>query len=114
MLRLNPSAPLPGMDPAKVPCVQCDRREYGLSWGEFCSLCREERRVRADRIAQRAAVGAAVVMAAGIFWQTAAQLNQRIFGAVSVVLVYFIVRRFVSRLVQEFWPKANRPSEEKP
>jgi hypothetical protein len=107
MLRLNQSG-IPGLGGAKVPCVQCDRREYGLSWGDYCSVCREERRRKAERKAQRIAIIPAVVIAAWLIWRAPADLLQRIFAAASVLLVYLITRRIVSRTLQEFMPKELR------
>lgn len=115
MLQLK-SGGLPGLEGDKVPCVQCDRREYGLAWGDYCSLCREERRRVAEGKAQRIGIAVALLMAAWLFWRTPAELAQRIFGAASVLLVYLIVRRIVSRLLQEYMPKQlrNRSVEMKP
>ncbi len=114
MLRLNHST-LPGIGGEKVPCVQCDRREFGLAWGDYCSVCREMRRRRAEARAQRIAIGAAVVMAAWLVWRTPADLEQRIFAGASVLLVYVIVRRVVSRMLQEFMPKElQKPSVQGP
>ncbi|MGE0441911.1 MAG: hypothetical protein AB7L66_04715 [Gemmatimonadales bacterium] len=107
MLRLNSSglrSPL-GLEAEPVPCVQCDRRERGLSWGDFCSICREERRLRANRLGRRWALGAAVVLAGWLFWATPPTPMSRFFGAASVLLIYVIVLRFVSRLLIEFMPK---------
>lgn len=107
MFRLGNSgtrSPL-GLAPEAVPCVQCDRRETGLAWGDFCAVCREARRRKADRIGQRYAIVAAVVMAGYLIWQTPPTLTLRIFAAASVLLVYLIVRRTVSRLLQEYLPK---------
>lgn len=107
MLRINPST-LPGLGGEKVPCVQCDRREYGLSWGDYCSVCREQRRRKAEAKAQRIAIVAALVMAGWLMWRTPPDLKQRAFAAASVLLLYLIVRRVVSRLLQEFMPKELR------
>ncbi|MBM4188449.1 MAG: cytochrome d ubiquinol oxidase subunit II [Gemmatimonadetes bacterium] len=101
-------ASLPGLEPTRVPCVQCDRREYGLSWGDFCSICREERRIRADRVAKRVGIVAAALMAAWHLWRTPPNLTQRVFAAASVLLVYFVARRLVSRLLIEYLPKELR------
>lgn len=94
-----------GLEPEAVPCVQCDRREPGLPWGEFCRVCREERRRRADRAARRYAVGAALILGAWLLWTTPPTMPERIFGAVSILLVYVIVRRAISLLMQEYMPK---------
>lgn len=88
--------------------MQCHRRVPGLSWGDFCAICQEERRRKAERLAQRYAIGAAVLMAGWLIWRTPPAMPQRIFGGASVVLVYMIVRRAVSRLVQEYLPKEVR------
>lgn len=110
MLRLNNSATTSrlglGADP--VPCVQCDRREPGLSWGDYCHVCKEERRRKAGRTGQRYAIVAAGLLAAWLIWQTPPALTQRIFAAASVLLTYVIVRRFVSRILEEFMPKELR------
>lgn len=110
MLRRNNSgitSPL-GLAPEAVPCVQCDRREPGLSWGDYCHVCREERRRAADRIGRRYAIAVALLLAAWLIWRTPPALPQRFFGAVSVFLAYFIVRRTVSRVIQEYLPKELR------
>ncbi|MBX3147661.1 MAG: hypothetical protein KF785_12925 [Gemmatimonadales bacterium] len=108
MLRLNSSGTASqlasGGNP--VPCIQCDRRETGLSWGDFCSVCRRERARRADRLAQRWAILAAAALAAWLlFWRTPVHSAQRIFAAASVLLVYLVIRRLVSRVLQELMPK---------
>ncbi len=104
MLRIRHST-LPGIRGDKVPCVQCDRREYGLSWGDYCSVCREERRRKADGKAQRVAIVAAVLLAAWLTWRTPPDLTQRIFAGISVLLLYLVTRQIVSRMLQEFMPK---------
>ena len=110
MLRLNSSGigSQLGLEGEPVPCVQCDRREIGLSWGDFCSVCREERRRKANRIAQRYAIGAALILAGWLIWKTPPTMTQRIFGAASVLLIYLIIRRLISRLIQEYLPKELR------
>lgn len=107
MLGINRST-VPGLNPDKVPCVQCDRREYGLAWGDFCSVCRGERFRKAAHLAKRVAIVAAVAMAAWHLWRTPPDLTQRIFAAASVLLVYLIARRLVSRLVMEYLPRQLR------
>ena len=89
-----------GADP--VPCVKCDRREVGLSWGDYCSVCREEQEGAANRIARRVAVIGAALLGASLVWQGLPDLKARLFGAVSAVLVYLILRRLVSRGVLEY------------
>jgi hypothetical protein len=108
MLGLRRST-IPAVGGEKVPCVQCDRREYGLAWGDYCSVCKERRRRCAEARAQRIAIVAALLMAGYLLWRTPADLGQRIFAGASVLLVYLIIRRVVSRMLQEYMPKELRP-----
>ena len=110
MLRLNNSAITSrlGLAAEPVPCVQCDRREPGLAWGDYCHVCKEERRRRAARTGQRYGIVAAALLAVWLLWTTPPSLTQRIFAAASVLLVYVIVRRFVSRMLEEYLPKELR------
>jgi predicted PurR-regulated permease PerM len=85
--------------------VQCERREVGLAWGEYCSVCREERSRVANRIARRVAIAGAVLLAAWLIWRTPNQLVPRIFAAASVLLLYVVLRRLVSRLAMDLMPK---------
>jgi hypothetical protein len=91
-----------------VPCVQCDRREAGLAWGDFCQVCRAEREARVRGVAQRAGIVAAVALAAWLIWRSPNELFPRIFAAASVLLLYVIVRRLVARLMLEFLPREDR------
>ena len=88
-----------------VPCVQCERREVGLAWGEFCSVCRKERERRAGRIARRIAIGGALLLAAWLVWRTPNAFLPRLFGAASVLLLYVILRRIVGPMALEYLPK---------
>jgi len=95
-----------GSEP-EVPCVQCDRRERGLAWGDYCSVCKEERRRRANRPARLLSAIAAVLMGAWLTWRTPARLGPRMFAAASVVLTYVVVRRIVFRAAMEFLPRVS-------
>ncbi|MHB1328749.1 MAG: hypothetical protein ACYC2K_11165 [Gemmatimonadales bacterium] len=56
------------------------------------------------------AIVAALVLAAYLlFWRTPIHFAQRLFAAASVLLVYLVIRRLVSRLLQEFMPKEMKP-----
>lgn len=107
MLRPGSSEPRSrlGYAAEPVPCVQCDRREVGLAWGEYCSVCRRERERRAGRIAQRIAIGGALLLAAWLIWRTPNAFLARLFGAASVLLLYVILRRIVARMVLEYLPR---------
>jgi hypothetical protein len=85
-----------------VPCVQCDRREPGLAWGEFCSTCRENQERGATRIARWAALLGAAFLGLLLLLEGLADYKTRLFGAASVLLMYVILRRLVWRGVVEY------------
>src|SRR5262245_56176641 len=80
-----------------VPCIRCERREVGLAWGDYCSVCREERNARANRVARRAALVGAALIGLLLLRQNLADFKTRLFAAASVLLTYVILRRLVSR-----------------
>jgi hypothetical protein len=100
-----------------VPCIQCDRREVGLAWGDYCTICRKARERRAGAVAQRVAIGGAAVLAAYLIWASPNELLPRIFAAASVLLAYVILRRLVARAVLDFFTpdkiRADRPTDER-
>ena len=99
-----------------VPCVRCGRREVGIAWGDYCPVCREERNAHANRIAGRVALIGAALMGAGLWFQRLVDFKARLFAAASVLLVYVILRRLVTRGVLEYSLRqdrnavSNRPS----
>jgi len=97
-----------------VPCIQCNRRERGLAWGDFCSVCRAEREREAKRLGSRLGILGAGALAAYLIWTTPNELAPRIFAAASVLLVYVIIRRFVSKLRYEFAPRRRKDAAEGP
>jgi hypothetical protein len=50
-------------------------------------------------------------MAGWLIWRTPAAITQRVFAAAAVLLVYLIIRRVVSRLIQEFSPKEIKQND---
>lgn len=97
-----------GRNAEPVPCVRCDRREPGLGWGDYCSVCRAEQEGAANRIARRIALLGAGLMGASLVWQGLPDFKARLFGAASAVLVYLILWRIVSRAVLEYRRRGDR------
>jgi hypothetical protein len=99
-----------------VPCIRCDRREVGLAWGDYCEVCREERNGRANRAARRAALLGAALIGIFLLRQGLVDFKARLFAGASVLLVYVILRRLVSRGMLEYLLRQdqnavrNRPS----
>jgi hypothetical protein len=91
-----------------VPCVRCDRREVGLAWGDYCSVCREERDRQANRVARRAGLIGAGALGAALLLQGLVDFKARLFAGASVLLVYVIIRRLVSRGVLEYLVRQDR------
>ena len=96
--------PLPGGSP-EAPCVKCQRRVRGLSWGELCPQCRAERWARASRLGGRISLVATALMAAYVALRLPGDPTARFYGAVAVVATYIIVRRIASRIAMEFLPQ---------
>jgi hypothetical protein len=91
-----------------VPCVRCDRREAGLAWGDYCTVCREERDQSANRIARRVALLGAALLGVSLWRQGLADFKARLFAGASIVLAYVILRRLVSRGVLEYLLRRDR------
>ena len=96
---------LPGALLPEVPCPRCDRHVAGLAWGELCPACRAERLGRARRLATRAALAATALMLAYVWFRFPAVPFARLYGAITVLATYIIVRQIVTRLALEFLPK---------
>ena len=93
------------LGPADVPCVLCDRRERGLTWGDYCSACKKARQHKASRIARKASAVAALIMAVWLLIRVPPQLTPRVYAAVTVIVVYVVVRKIVWQVAMEFLPR---------
>lgn len=93
---------------AEVPCVQCERRERGLAWGELCTVCRRERERRARRVARYVSGAAGLLTAIWVAFRVPAQLTQRIYAGIAVLAVYALVRKIVFRVAVEFLPREQK------
>ena len=101
----------PALGP-EVPCIQCQRRERGLAWGDYCNVCRGEREAKANRRARRVALIGAALMAAWLLFRLPAAFTPRLFGGLAVLLVYVVLWRGVSRVALEFMPREERGDDE--
>jgi hypothetical protein len=90
---------------AEVPCARCGTRVRGIAWGEYCPDCAALRVRRAKRLARRISALVGLLLAGWIFWRVPNQFVPRFFGAVSVVLAYFVSHRLVYRTAMEFMKK---------
>ncbi len=89
----------------EVPCAQCGRRETGLAWGERCPVCREERQRRARRLSARWALVATAGVAVYVWLRVPAEPPiARVYGGIAVLATYIIIRRIVTRVVQDLLP----------
>jgi hypothetical protein len=87
----------------------------GLAWGDYCTICREERERRAGVLARRIAIAGAGLLAAYLIWDSPNELLPRVFAAVSVLLAYVVLRRLVARAVLDFYTpekiRTDRPTD---
>jgi len=65
-------------------------------------------------LAQRVAIGGSLVLAAWLVWRTPNEFLPRLFGAASVLLLYVILRRIVSRVILEYLPKETGGPSDRP
>jgi hypothetical protein len=59
-------------------------------------------------VARRVAIAGAVILAGYLIWRSPNQLLPRIFAAASVLLLYVVLRRIVSRVLLEYLPRRSR------
>ena len=85
----------------EVPCARCERRVIGLAWGDICAQCRAARSQRASRLANRISLAATLLMGLYVAVSMPYDPMARIYGAISVLATYIIVRRIASRVAME-------------
>lgn len=97
--------------PPEVPCSECGKRVAGLQWGERCPECRAERTRRANRIASRISLAAAVLMAAYLMFRLPEGTSGRVYAAALVLATYLIVRRIAARVAFDALPSSGGPAK---
>ena len=71
-------------------------------------MCREERDRYAGRLGRRAGLVGAALIGASLWYQGLADFKARLFAGASVVLVYVILHRLVSRAMLEYLLRRDR------
>lgn len=85
----------------EVPCSECGEFVEGIDFAERCAACHKRRLRRAQRIASRAALGAAVVSAAWCLWGLPRTPASRWLTAVAIGGAYGLVYLIAKRVAME-------------
>jgi hypothetical protein len=93
--------PSPSGWPPEVPCARCGARVAGLAWGDRCPDCRAERLRRADRLASRLSLVATFLVGCYVVLRVPPLPLARVYGAISVLVTYIVVRKIVQRVAFE-------------
>ncbi len=88
----------------EVPCVRCHERIPGLAWGERCPACQAQRRRRANQLARRISLLAALITAVTLGWRLPPSPNQRMWIGIGTLSVFLLVRTITMRAAMEFLP----------
>jgi hypothetical protein len=95
-----------GLQP-EVPCARCGARVAGLPWGDLCPACRAERLRRASRLSIRISLPATLLVGLYVLLRMPPTPLGRIYGAITVVATYIIVRRIVTLVAMELLPRGE-------
>lgn len=89
---------------AEVPCVRCHERIPGLGWGERCPACRAERKRRANRLARRISLVAALVAAVVLGVRVRPGPDARMWIGAGVLATFLLTRVIAQRIAMELLP----------
>ena len=89
----------------EVPCARCETRIAGLGWGELCPRCRAERAVRANRLASRISLPVTLLVGLYVLLRMPVFPLARIYGAITVLITWVVVRKIVQRVALELLPR---------
>jgi hypothetical protein len=92
----------------EAPCARCGRHAR-IQWGELCPICYGEREEQAGKYARWISIAAAVLV--GVYAVLRIPAERRYYAAISVLVVYVIVRRIAGRLAMEFLPRDWEPGK---
>jgi hypothetical protein len=90
---------------SEVPCARCGTRIAGLGWGELCPKCAAERAARANRLARRISLPATLLVGVYVLLRMPAFPLARIYGAITVLITWVVVRKIVQRVALELLPR---------
>jgi hypothetical protein len=92
----------------EVPCARCGRRVEGLAWGNECAVCLEQRRVRASHLAGRISLPATLLVGIYLWLRMPHDSSFRVYGGLTMLVTYFLVRQIVSRVAMEVFSREPR------
>jgi hypothetical protein len=85
----------------EVPCIECGDFVAGINFAERCAACQARRMRRADRLASRAAIGAAILAAAWSLWALPHTPMLRWWAGLAIGSSFLLVRLIVKRVAME-------------
>ena len=83
------------------PCIECGEFVEGIGFAERCAACHKRHLRRAQQIASRAALAAAMVAAAWCLWGLPRTPSLRWLTAVAIGGAYGLVYLIVKRVAME-------------
>ena len=93
-------SPLASVEPP-APCARCLTRVPGVRWGDLCPDCQAELRRRANPIARRISLLAALLVILYAWRTIDLTPTSRIWVAGIAVGTYFLVRRIAAQVAME-------------
>lgn len=90
--------------PAEVPCASCHERIPGLAWGARCNACHARRLRRANQLARRISLIAAVLTAVVLRFVLTPGPDARTVFAIGTLGAFFTIRVIVKRVAMEYLP----------
>ena len=93
-------SPLASAEPP-APCAKCLTRVPGVRWGDLCPDCQAELRRRANPIARRISLLAALLVILYAWLQIDLTPTSRIWVAGIAVGTYLVVRRIATQIAME-------------
>lgn len=85
----------------EVPCAECGTFVEGIEFGERCAACDRRRRRRAERIASRVGIAAALLMALWTLWQAPHARGSRWLAGAAIAATFLLVRFIAKRIAME-------------
>lgn len=89
----------------EVPCASCHERIPGLAWGARCNACHAKRVRRANQLARRISLLAAVITAVVLRFVIPPGPDARMVFGIGTLGAFLTVRVIVKRVALEYLPE---------
>ena len=95
-------SPLASAEPP-APCASCLQRVPGVRWGDLCPDCEAALRRRANPIARRISLLAAMLVVFYAWWEITLTSRARVWVAAIALGTYFLARRITTQIAMEYF-----------